>query len=479
MIATLLCISTFVLSAVSNAGIILAVIALIAGVAIPFATERQRNGELSFFLLIPTIFSAWQNVYLLPVGGRVSSTSLQVLIIFNFLLACWQLVILAPKPRDFDGVRVRRLVKVAWVGLAAICLYGALTTVMFHGSDVIAEFGSLRDLVTPFLFLLIGLGAAAHARLSEYTKYLSILALVVCVFGFYEYYVPAFWVSHGLGNLWIAKGLTINPITQLPSNFYSSEMIHGHQLRRMVGPFADPVNLGSFLLAGLYAAWYRGRPVVVVISVVAIAFAVSKGAFLGALVLVAAWSYYRVSRAVFFVTVIAVAAIGLAGYSFVTHSSTGSTARHIAGLTSAFKGLPSAPLGHGLGHAGVLANVLSGTTAAPSDISVGESGLGVVIGQLGIVGLAVYVVFFCVVLHSAFRAGGSRERMLAVGLVIAYALNAAFNEVALSPNSAAPTFLMLGIVIGQAGLPPLMLERVRSRELVENVRRIPALGGFS
>jgi hypothetical protein len=433
----------------SNAGIVLAAVALIAGVAIPFANEHQKRGELSFFLLIPTIFSAWQNVYLLPVSDRASSTSLQVLIIFNFLLACWQLTIVAPRPRDFSKAVAGSIVTVSWIALGTVLAYGSLTAVMFHGPGIIAEFGSMRDLVTPFLFLLVGLGASAHARVGQYAGYLVVLTFVVAIFGFYEYYNPGFWAHHGLADLWNAKGLSVNPATGLPGNFYSSEIVNGHQLRRMVGPFADPVNLGSFLLAGLYAAWYRRRSIIVGVSLVAIAFAVSKGAFVGILVLVAVWSYYRVSKTVFFAAIIFVAGVGLYGYSFVTHSSTGSTARHIAGLTSALQGLPAAPLGHGLGGAGVLANVLGGSTASPSDISVGESGLGVVIGQLGIVGLAVYVLFFATLVRASLRVEGRRERILAAGLVISYMINAAFNEVALSPNSAAPYFVMLGLVIGK------------------------------
>ena len=88
-------------------------------------------------------------------------------------------------------------------------------------------------------------------------------------------------------------------------------------------------------------------------------------------------------------------------------------------------------------------------TSEGGDSAVRESGVGVVIGQLGIVGLIGYAVLFISLAKACSRVADKRNRVLGVTLTLAFLANAMFNEVALSPNSAAPYFVIIGLIIGR------------------------------
>jgi hypothetical protein len=411
------------------------------GLGAPLAFARLRGGDLALFLLVPTILSASQNVYLLLIATAATEAQIQFLTIVNFLYALLALLILRRALGLADPRR--QIVVTAIKSVIVLAAYGAVTVVLFHGNATSA-FASLRNLVTPMLFLLLGIYASRQTRPQTYMHYLSIMALLVVLFGLYELRTPNFWQHHDLASLWIKKGLPINPGLGTPGNFFTSEIIGTGQARRMVASFADPVNLGTFLLASFFAAWFLRRPITSVVVGVGVILAVSKGALLGILVLLVVWTRYRAGRFVFGLTLVLTAGIGLVAFSFFTDNSTGSTTAHVGGLTAALTGLPRHPLGTGLGNAGILGGLFGGTN---SDVV--ESGFGVVIGQLGLVGLGVYFAFFARLFKAAVRIADTRLRLLTVGLLAAFVFNAAFNEVALSPNSAAPFFVIVGLVLGR------------------------------
>jgi len=148
------------------------------------------------------------------------------------------------------------------------------------------------------------------------------------------------------------------------------------------------------------------------------------------------------------VGVVTVAA-GLYFYAFTQSSSTGSTTAHINGLIAAFVELPRHPLGRGFGGTGVLAGLFA-DEAAEGGSAIVESGLGSVIGQLGIPGLIGYIVFFAMIIRSVHRIQDVRVYVLGMSLALAFILNAAFNEVALSPNSCAIYFIVLGLIVASS-----------------------------
>ncbi|TLM73759.1 hypothetical protein [Pseudarthrobacter sp. NamB4] len=405
------------------------------------------KAEISFFLIIPTIMSATQNVYLTSVADALDSGRLQFAIILNFMFSVALYAVLASagtKP-GFNPA-LRKLIRTVTASLAVLVFYGVATVALFQ-HELAAAAASSRNIMAPFLFLLIGLYASAWAKHTVYLRYLVMLGGAAIIFGFIEANTPEFWQSLDLRSLWEKKGISVQQDSGLPKNFFASEQIvPGEFLRRMAGPFADPVNFGTFLFAVFMASWYLKGWLSRIGAAVAIVLAVSKGALLGLIVFFAFWTRYYASRMSHLIALLLLAAGAYNFYLFTITSSTGSTTAHIDGFTAAFIEFPHHPLGRGLGSSGVLAGLFS--EGSESGSAVTESGLGMVIGQLGIVGLIVYVAFFVQVSKYVLRIKDVRDRTLAAGLLGGFMLNAAFNEVALSPNSAAPYFIILGLVIG-------------------------------
>ncbi|ARC58224.1 hypothetical protein AS850_14155 [Frondihabitans sp. 762G35] len=428
--------------------------AMLCTLVVPILHRLDGGGDLSVFLLLPTVLSATQNVYLLLVTGSLDSANLQFLLIVNVLFTLVLLVLLSvtrPQPtrevRDLASRPRRRhagdvtLRRTALVGLV-LTVYGFATMVLFSANTTSA-LASFRNLATPILFTLVGLLAARRASLGTYLRGLCALAVAVIAFGFFELFTPGFWQAANLSALWDAKGIGTAQATGLPGNFYSSETVDGDQLRRMVSSFADPVNFGTFLFIAFMGAWFLKRPVVMALVVVAASFAVSKGALLGFLIFAILWTRYYTNRVVHVIAIVVTAIVGLLFYGFTQSSSTGSTAAHIGGLLSSFSELPQHPLGRGMGNLGVLAGLFS----EGSETGINETGFGMILGQLGIVGLGLFTVLFVTLLGRSRRLPLPRERLFALGTLLGFMSNAAFNEVAMSPNSAGPYFIALGLLL--------------------------------
>ena len=251
------------------------------------------------------------------------------------------------------------------------------------------------------------------------------------------------WRELNITDLWTKKGIRVQP-SGLPTNFYSSEIINGERIRRMVSTFADPVNLGSFLFAVFSLAWHRKKKIISALMVVGMFLTVSKGAWLGLLIFMCIYAYFYLPRPVFgFVLVGA----GLAGVGFLVYAfrtSANSVFLHISGLFAAFKGLISYPLGAGIGSNGVLARQFSGYSV---NAAVTETGLGMIISQLGIVGLTIYIAFFWYLIKYCLMIKDKRDRVFVLSLVLSVVVNIFFNEVALSPNSCATYFIVVGYIM--------------------------------
>lgn len=407
----------------------------------------QVGGDPSLFLLLPSVMSAFQNVYLLTAVDRLTTGSLQVILVLNFLfalvlIACFGILRKSVTPL---APRAITLVRSMMFALAIVAGWGIVSAAAF-GAEVNAAFASLRNVTAPIIFLLVGLLAAQWASPRRYIKYLVWLTIAVSLFGFYErFFTTRFWQTHNLAGLWELKEIPVSVITLVPPNFYSSEMIGGKQTIRMVSGFADPVNFGTFLFIGAAGALFLGRRGAATLAVVCTVFAISKGALLGFLVLAVIWARYKADRVMFYLALAALGAVAGYFYLFTISNSTGSTTAHVNGFLAAFTELPGAPLGHGLGKAGVVGRLFS---QGSSESTVSESGIGVIIGQLGLFGIVGYGIFFLTLFRRCVRLPDTSERVLAVGGLLAFATNAAFNEVALSPNSCAPYFIVIGLLLG-------------------------------
>lgn len=405
---------------------------------------RDGEYELTFPILFPIILSAFQNVYLALICSRLSTTSFQIMIITNYLFAALFMVLVY-----FNHIRNKKRISITINLLIVLTLcivsYGIFLYAL-HGGALLSIFSSIRNLTALIIFMCVGLLAEEETSESKIYLCFDFIILIVLLIGFYQWFInPNMWVNLNIAELWTKKGI-ITEAGRLPANHYAAEPYFGRWWPRMTSTVADPVNLGTFLFAGFMTSWYRKKYWLTALSTAGIVFVISKGAVLGILVFLVIYAYYRMPRTIFAGTILVCLVAGVAFLVYAKMMNSTSVFIHLSGFFSAFQVLKEHPLGLGIGNIGTLAMVMGNT----QDAGVYESGIGMIIGQLGIVGIGCYALALGLILRKISLLHDVSDRILGVTLFWAILANVMFNEVALSPNSSAMYFIILGLLAGKS-----------------------------
>lgn len=400
-----------------------------------FSVSSKTKLDLSGFLAFPIIISAIQNIYLGLLAYKLDAFSLQMFLMLHWMFACVLFASFLISNSDYKVHKIGYLILLLMLILGAYAV--ALLAVM--GGSPLSLFSSFRNLSTPLIFFLLGFFAIRYIKINNLLTLISYVGVFIIAFGFLEYFLSRdLWTWLNIDILWAKKGLPNIAEWGLPLNFVSSERIFGEQVRRMASSYADPVNFGTVLFLIASVAWYTKRYLLFILSIICMALAISKGAFLGVLILFVVWSYFYTNRIIFVIAGLGAAGLGIAFLIYSSFHSTQSVAAHSQGLWAALMSLPSYPLGRGLGNVGVL-------SGEGGDIK--ESGLGIIIGQLGVFGMLLYGFFFAMLIKKSWSLPITRDRVFATSLSLSIFINIAFNEVALSPNSSAGYFMILGLML--------------------------------
>lgn len=414
--------------------------------------------------------AAFQNVFLGMASPYLSPSHVRLLVGVNFMAATtWVVLATVQRGRGFLSRGSQ------WVSLAPLTIVAVIaSSIAVFGFNGLAAVASIRNILTPALFFtlgwLIGWGRPDPATRRRYLSAVATIGVLVVIVGVVERFLaPGMWIELNVGDLWQKKGLTNLAGSGVPQNWWSAERIGGEQIRRMISTFADPVNLGTFLMLMMLSGYGLKRPAIMILALLGIVLTVSKGGFLGCLVLIVVHAYYRWTRVGFFAAGGVALMAGLAFIGYSLRYATGSLLLHMAGAAFAIRGLTDYPLGRGVGRVGTIAQQFVDL----GEQEILESGLGMIAGQLGLPGLGVYLLFMGLILYCVSKTPDVRERVVAVVAFWSISLNIVFNEVALSPNSSAGYFVLLGMVV--AGT-----RRVQLRSSLEEVaaRSLPApVGG--
>jgi hypothetical protein len=403
-----------------------------------YAIRQQREVELSGFLFVPLLISALQNLYLGWGATYLDRVTMQLCLVIHWCFAI--VMVLALLMNQKSGVK-HHLGNQMLVLTMLLCGYGIFLAAIF-GGGFIPLVSSFRNVSTPLLFFLVGCYASTYTRLDVFLRYITMLGWFIVAFGMFEYfYGREIWAVFNIEMLWFKKGIPNMATWGLPLNFVSSEKLFGEHIRRMASSYADPVNFGTVIALVATVAWYCRKYLLMLLALACMVLAVSKGALLGFLIFCVVWTRYYMGRLPFLFMCAFAGAFGTAFLVYSALYSTQSVATHALGLWSAIAQLPSHPLGQGMGNVGVLSG---------GDTDVRESGLGVVIGQLGVVGILIYGYFFYRLIRLSFVPEERRLKVLLISSVLSILVNIAFNEVALSPNSSAGYFLLFGLALAAA-----------------------------
>lgn len=419
------------LSMVACAGAVFVSVMLLGVANVRLGNQQDMAG----FLVVPLVISAFQNVYLGVVAPYTSSFYIQMALMTHITFAVMLLA-------GYFFARQRGPMHPLLVQLVAVSLgigvFAVVSVIGFHTSPV-SMIVSARNMLSPFLFLMLGLLLAERTRLPTFLSLVALLAWATIIFGIVEYLSDhSVWSMLNIGPLWQKKGLPNLAEWGLPANFVSSEKFFGEQIRRMVSSYADPVNFGTVLFFFLMVAWFSRRYWLVFFCLLAITLAVSKGALLGLLIFVGVAAWQSGNRILRVAGIVSAGVVGMAVVAYTLTHSTQSLAAHARGLWTAIETLPQHPLGRGLGGVGVLSK---------HEGALKESGLGLIIGQLGVLAFVLFGTFFWGIWRWLSRLSDRREKLLGCTLFLGLLANIAFNEVALSPNSSAGYFMLLGLLI--------------------------------
>lgn len=397
------------------------------------AIAAKDSEGMAFLLVFPVFLSCVQNIYLGFAVNNLTSLELQILLTLNILFA-----VALPAMRI---VMTGALHEHRW---CIVCIAGTLlySVVLFTFNRVpAASFMScLRNILAPFIFFYFGAMLGRNLDKGCFKKYILSLSGFVILFGLFEYaFGDIFWRAANISQLWNLKGIVTAP-DGFPSNWFTSEVIFGHPyVRRMVSSFADPVNLGTFLFAAFMLCWYYRKYILMLLTVVCCILTVSKGTLLGFLIFFVVLFWHRDRSKIGFIT----ASVGalIVGITVLRYGAGSSAGLHVLMFIRSLKIPFQYPLGMGVGTIGVLAGVTGGTAAEPYIM---ETGIGVVIAQLGFVGAAIYMYLFYRMLKIP-KFMPENQKIFLYTLIFSFFANAMFNEVALSPNSCALYFIILGI----------------------------------
>lgn len=402
------------------------------------AAAHKSGKTTSLLLALPVIISAIQNVYLAIGAKHFSSQSIQVVLSMHYLLICTVIFLNAKK---INRICSDIVIIFLLIIFQAFCLF------IVYTASVVAVIASLRNITACLLFYMYSRLLGRLCDIDDYYKYIRAITLLVAFGGVIDIAVGTqMWQRLGITQLWNLKGIATN-IAGIPPNWYSSEQIAGNILRRMVSTFADPVNLGTFLFSAFMISWYKKWNFLSVFILICMLLTVSKGALLGGLIFIVIYIWTKKkTRVLLPAIVICALVVGIEFVQFSSSNSSGSLMAHVTGFLSSFSVLVSNPFGLGVGNVGVLSGLFNASLA---NTAVSETGIGMIIAQLGIPGLILYISFFYKLIRNGLnikKNESERTAILYLTLVLSFLANAMFNEVALSPNSCGLYFIQLGII---------------------------------
>lgn len=406
-----------------------------------FFIGKKYCTDMTSLIFIPILITCFQNVILGMEINVIDKKQLLFFIVTNVVYA-WILVFLGLLFLSKDY-----MVKKVTICLALIAIYSLLLLIFFP-VDIITFASSFRNISSPFIFFLLGAVFAKKCDTDYFTKILIVVFTFVFIVGLYEYFIDSnFWIKLNIGELWNKKGIFIDKFTGKPYNHLSAEIIGGKQLPRLVSTFAEPVNLGSFSMFCGLIFWWKKKYVYFTMALVTSVLTVSKGALVGYIVLflVAFLIKMNDESKMFFLPII-MGGLIIALIYMVNFSA--SAAIHFSGFINAFQNIDKYILGIGVGNAGVYANLYNSTMKS----TIQESGLGVILVQIGIPGIICYTYLLIVILKKINKLKVKRGKIMLYTMIISVYALFTFSESGIGPNTCSYFMIFIGLCIGNCKL---------------------------
>lgn len=422
---------------------------IVAFAILAFTACALSNGVFSLNLIL--ILLIIQNPLLILGSRLIGGLETNAIIAVKELLT-YGLVALACLRQGPKELLKNPVDKVAFTYLAVVALYVLIPSEI----PIFAKAVSARQVALPAILYLLGRSLVLSSEgLNRHIRFLYILSFGIVITGFLEQvlFPESIWFDLGIFSYMINKGLELWARGSL--NFYSYDLqpLVGIVIKRMTGIFADPTTTGHFLaipaaIALAHSAKRTFNPQVGILFFIGTLLCFSKGGTL--VLLVYGWWYLRDNpRTRVLATSIFVSgllgAIAAVLYA-ITHPT--SITNHMFGFVTNLLSIAQYPFGRGIGYSGNFAALFSGL--GKDEVGAGESFIGSIIGQMGLPGLLLTVIFTAVLVTALSRVENAGEKELSRvigGLILGTVIASLLSESAMSYLGTGLTFIYAGILI--------------------------------
>ena len=392
------------------------------------------------FLIVLCFF---QNILLVLISPFISKIDFYLIILSKEVLVLFTIV--------WYCIRCLRLKKGQIYSFIGIFIMFVLLLV-YGSKNAKASMTSFRQLIIPFEFFLFGqvFNLSKKDVNSIIVLYIK-LCVFACLFGYVELVIgDRFWEYLGIQKYTMLKYGQIVKIKGVYcwGNMYTTDLvpIFGIIIKRMCSILVDPVILSQLLAVALiFVLFYKDlsfgqlrKKIYIFVLLSGLIMTYGKGGlliFLGAVLYIC---YFKKTEYRKWIGL--VGAFGVCcSFMLILYSPKGSSINsHVTGLTDYLNIIWEKPFGGGIGTEGNLAAHYGEMTSGS-----GESFVGTLIGQLGIIGIIIYVLFIGYILKKMRKK--DIFNVIMSGLIIMVMITSLLNNTAISFTNCFIYFILAGI----------------------------------
>lgn len=419
---------------------ILSIIALTI-VTIYFSSTNDFK-SLKYLLLLMLV----QNIVLIIFSYNLSSRDTQILTLIKEIIVYLSIFITIFIKRNFQFEKFDILP----------IIYIVLIIISFFISDasISAKLVCIRQLFLPIVCFVYGRQVKVKDDdLQVLYNIIIYVGIGIAIFGFIELFFlkDEFWRFIGSEAYFKNKGIEDWTKDGVMVSFYTYDLmsIFGGAVRRFVSIFAEVLATAHFLFLSLaitffkYKGILRNKIIICGLMLLAIILTISKGVILimGIAVVVIIYYYYENKKLT--LALIALGVIGLVIIVFNSYGEATSTGYHLEGLVHNFQNIKI--FGYGLAKSGNFALIYGDSS---QNVLSGESFIGTMLGQIGILGTIIYIIYNFVIIKRYIinKHKDKEDSIIALILILGVLLESFLSESAISFLGTGFYFVLAGII---------------------------------
>lgn len=406
----------------------------------------QYNYKTLLFFVCSTIV---QNIVLIVAANRFGSTWTTLFSLSKEIMLYGCVL--------YSAIKMKKTPKYTLLWFLFIVVL--MASFLFSDASTYSKFISVRQMLLPFICFYFGKGLyVKNNEMKRIANVIIFASVIVGIIGILELilFKNSIWQSLPMQQYQNNKGTTFQFYNGVPLNYYTWDYyaFFHKPVRRLVSLFGDPLITGhylflAFVLSESYIENKTKRRIIQLFLSVCSLLTLSKGIYVAYII----YFFMRLIKRATYRTIKHIFAYIAGGVVLGTavvfdiaskYMSTSSILIHINGLINGIRS--SGFLGNGLGKSGVLVQVL---TQADSRLT-GESYIGVLVSQMGYIGLILFISFFVAIVFRLIKEYKRNEEMLIYNIatiILTILVESFFSESSIGIVGSGMYFILAGICL--------------------------------